>query len=464
MKKIFTLIIAVLAVTLAKAGTFGMGDYVWKDDATQSVLKTNDSYVKNDRKPVDLEMALGMWTFFKTEGKGTIVLQYARGNANGQSFIAGASGTTVAQSPDYTLNWVTINTDSIGKDWVLARNFSSLTEGDYTPAGLTEYSGIGAYAGPTATTATHIIDFGGKIITSTASGITLDGTQVTGFVSGDYNYMKGALKFAIMPGSTVLADSVYSFRLYTTDAHWDGQNATNRTAADLTINYNTYEGTQSEIKTHASEGNPDPNAVNGGNHFDHGMPIMATGPDILTNLGLPVNWSAAGLQASLVNGKVALTWGTESEINNNEFIVQRSVDGSNQFENIGTVDSKSNAGYSTSPLSYSFTDVSPIAKAIYRIAEVSTTGAMNYSNSVTISLNAAAQLSIYPNPATSTLNVKGISAGSTYRIISINGLNAARGVVAASKQISVDHLASGVYVLQVVSADGSVQTASFVKK
>ena len=466
MKKIFTFLIAVFAITLAKAGTFGMGDYVWKDDASQSVLKTNGSYVKNDRKPVDLEMALGMWTFFKTEGKGTIVLQYARGNANNLPYVAGASGTTYQQSPNYAMQWVTINTDSIGKDWVLAREFSSLTEGDYTPSGLTDYSGLGAYAGPTATTASHTIDFGGKAVTSSGTGIVLDGTQVPGFVSGDYNYMKGALKFAIMPGSTVLPDSVYSFRLFTTEGHWDGQNATGRGAPDVTINFNKYEGDINEIKGHASEGNPDATAVNGGNHFDHGMPVMATGPDILTNIGLPVKWSAAGLQASVASGKVVLNWGTETEINTKEFVIQRSINGANNFTNLSTVASKADGGYSTLPLKYKFTDAAPISKAVYRIEQIDNNGAIHYSNSVVVSLNdKTAVLSVYPNPAASAfLTVKGAEAGSAYRIVSINGINVAKGVISSTGQVSISHLASGVYALQVASADGTAKSVMFVKK
>ena len=466
MKKIFTLLIAVFAISLAKAGTFGMGDYVWKDDATQSILKTNGSYVKNDRKPVDLEMALGMWTFFKTEGKGTIVLQYARGNANNLPNVTGAGGTTQQQSPNYAMQWVTINTDSIGKDWVLARNFSSLTEGDYTPSGLTDYSGIGAYAGPTATTPTHIVDFGGKVVTSSAAGITLDGTTVPGFVANDYNYMKGAIKFAIMPGSTILPDSVYSFRLFTTSGYWDGQNATGRTAADVTINFNTYEGNANEIKGHASEGAPDASAVNGGNHFDHGMPFLATGPDIQTNTGLPVKWSAAGLQVSIKNGKVELSWATETEVNNKEFTIERSVNGGSSYQTLGTVASKANGGYSTTTLNYSFTDATPATKAVYRVGEVSKEGAVNYSNSVNVNLAAAGTaLSVYPNPAASRyLTVKGAKAGSAYRIVSLGGTNVAKGVVDSSNKVDVTRLIAGVYILQVISDNGTSQSVTFVKK
>ncbi|SEA27226.1 Por secretion system C-terminal sorting domain-containing protein [Arachidicoccus rhizosphaerae] len=463
MKKIFTLFIAVFAIALAKAGTFGMGDYVWKDDASQSVLKTNGSFVKNDRQPIDLEMSLGMWTFFKTQGNGTIVLQYARGNANGQAFVAGAGGTSQAQSPNYQLAWVTINTDSIGKDWVLARNFSSLTEGDYTPSGLTDYSGLGAYAGPTATTASHTIDFGGKVVTSNATGITLDGTTVPGFVSGDYNYMKGALKFAIMPGSTILPDSVYSFRLLTTTAAWDGQSP--GTIAEQTINFNTFEGGQNRIKDHASEGNPDPVAVNGGNHFDHGMPFIATGPDIAT-ASLPVKWSPAGLQVTVNKGTVVLSWATETELNNKEFTIERSVNGGSSYQTLGTVASKANGGYSTTTLNYSFTDVTPATKAVYRVGEVSKEGAVSYSNSVNVTLaDAASSLSVYPNPAASRyLTVKGVKAGSAYRIVSLGGTNVAKGVVDSSNKVDVTKLIAGVYILQVITDNGTSQSVTFVKK
>lgn len=468
MKKIFTFMIAVFAIGLAKAGTFGMGDYVWKDDGTQTVLKTNDAYVKNDRKPVDLEMALGMWTYFEQIGNGTVVLQYARGNANGQAFVAGAAGTTPAQSPNATLNWQDINKDSIGKDWMLAGDASSLTNGDYTPSGLTDYSGVGAFVGTDAAKTPNIIDFGGKVLVSTTTdgSIALDGTTYPAFSAGNYNYMKGGVKFAIKPGASVLPDSVYSFRLFAKSSNWDGETRASQ-IGETTINFNYYDGTQNRINGYNKyDGQPDPNAVNGGNHFDHGMPFIMTGPDIQTNLGLAVSWSAPGLQASVSNGSVILTWGTETESNNKEFIVQRSVAGSNSFVNVGTVASKSNGGNSTSALDYKYIDASPIANAVYRVAEVSNSGETHYSNSVSVALNdASSKLSVFPNPVVSgTLNVKGASAGSVYRIVSVNGINALSGKLNAAKQISVDHLATGVYVLQVATANGNTSSVMFVKK
>jgi hypothetical protein len=470
MKKIFTFMIAVFAIGLAKAGTFGMGDYVWKDDGTQTVLKTNDAYVKNDRKPVDLEMALGMWTFFENQGSGVIVLQYARGNANGQSFVAGAAGTTQAQSPNFQLNWQDVNKDSVNKDWMLAGDASSLTNGDYTPSGLTDYSGVSAFVGTNVAKTPNIIDFGGKVLVSstTDGSITLDGTTSPDFSAGNYNYMKGGIKFAIKPGASVLPDSVYSFRLYCKSSNWDGETRGTQ-IGERTINFNTFEGNNNRIKTNsptAADGVPDPNAVNGGNHFDHGMPFIMTGPDIQNPAPLAVNWSAPGLQASVSNGSVILTWGTETESNNKEFIVQRSVAGSNSFVNVGTVASKSNGGNSTSALDYKYTDGAPIANAVYRVAEVSNSGETHYSNSVSVALNdASSKLSVFPNPVVSgTLNVKGASAGSVYRIVSVNGINALSGKLNAAKQISVDHLATGVYVLQVATANGNTSSVMFVKK
>ena len=469
MKKIFTFLIALFAITLAKAGTFGMGDYVWKDDATQATLKQNDAYTKNDRKPVNLEMELGMWTFFKTQGKGTIVLQYALGNANDSPYVAGSEGTAQVQSPNYRMNWVTNNTYSLVKDWVLARGFSTLTEGDYTPGddGLNDYSDVGAYAGPTATIPSHIVDFGGKALTSTATGVVLDGTQVPGFVANEYNYMKGRLKYAIMPGSTIKPDTTYSFRLLTTDAYWDGQhvNAGSR-QADISINFNNYEALQNEIVGRASEGQPHSEAVNGGNHFDHGMPFIFTGPNIADDPSLSVKWATPGLQASYVNGIVKLNWGTETEINTKAFVIERSVRGTNSFTKLGSIASKAENGVSTSTLKYTFTDYAPIAKAVYRVGEIAADGTVSYSNSVQANgASANTALSVYPNPVVgTTLHVKGVTAGSIYRIVSINGINAANGVIASSKSVNVSKLAAGVYVLQVGNKEGLTQSVMFVKK
>ena len=194
------------------------------------------------------------------------------------------------------------------------------------------------------------------------------------------------------------------------------------------------------------------------------MPIIMTGPDIV-EATLPVKWTAAGLQATVENGAVKLNWGTESELNTQSFVVERSVNGTN-FSKVGTVASKANGGVSTSVLHYNFTDGAPLAKAVYRVGEVTNDGKVTYSNTVSVALNGEqAALSVYPNPAAgSKLHVKGTAAGSAYRIVSLAGISVARGVVNESKQINVNGLASGIYSLQVVSAHGAVKSVMFVKK
>ncbi|MEM6769380.1 MAG: T9SS type A sorting domain-containing protein, partial [Bacteroidota bacterium] len=100
-----------------------------------------------------------------------------------------------------------------------------------------------------------------------------------------------------------------------------------------------------------------------------------------------------------------LSWTTATESNNSHFEVQRSLNGTN-FTAIGTV---AGAGSSTVENSYSFTDEQAVAGQtyFYRLAQVDFDGTRSYSKIKTGSISPLADsgVSVYPNPATSTLTV-----------------------------------------------------------
>ncbi len=99
---------------------------------------------------------------------------------------------------------------------------------------------------------------------------------------------------------------------------------------------------------------------------------------------------------------VQLNWITSSEINNNYFEVERSVDGS-QFTAIGKVDGN---GTTNSISSYQFTDHSlssvnrEQSTIYYRLKQVDFDGKLEYSKTVSVNINSLQQpTSIYPNPS-----------------------------------------------------------------
>jgi len=80
-------------------------------------------------------------------------------------------------------------------------------------------------------------------------------------------------------------------------------------------------------------------------------------------------------EVKLVNGKVLVTWSTETENNSRHFTVERSQNGTD-FSFVGKVDA---AGFSTSIKQYSFTDANPFGGAsYYRLSQTDLDGKTAY--------------------------------------------------------------------------------------
>jgi hypothetical protein len=115
---------------------------------------------------------------------------------------------------------------------------------------------------------------------------------------------------------------------------------------------------------------------------------------------LPVKLTSFAATAA-PNRSVQLAWNTASEINNDYFEVQHSIDG-NTFTALGQV-----AGHHTTmqASAYSFVDATPSAAAThyYRLRQVDLDGTSTFSAVQTVALapgSSAAQLVVAPNPTT----------------------------------------------------------------
>lgn len=97
-----------------------------------------------------------------------------------------------------------------------------------------------------------------------------------------------------------------------------------------------------------------------------------------------------------------LNWTTTSEINNDYFIVEASVDAEN-FSSIGTV---AGAGNSNEVLNYEFIDNNPYAKTMYyRLKQVDFDGKWENSEIVAINRNSLGIIDIFPNPVNDLLHI-----------------------------------------------------------
>jgi Secretion system C-terminal sorting domain len=121
---------------------------------------------------------------------------------------------------------------------------------------------------------------------------------------------------------------------------------------------------------------------------------------------LPVNLK--NFDAAKRTGKVAVTWQTEQEVNNDGFEIQRRV-GNGKYETIAFVDSKAPGGNSNgAALSYSYDDNTnlPNGVAYYRLRQVDLDGKSIYSEIKAVRSNSKSlYITVYPNPSRGTTNV-----------------------------------------------------------
>ncbi|QOJ27398.1 MAG: lamin tail domain-containing protein [Ignavibacteriales bacterium] len=188
----------------------------------------------------------------------------------------------------------------------------------------------------------------------------------------------------------------------------------------------------------------------------------------------PLPVELVSFTAKVKSSEVHLQWETATEVNNYGFEVERSnavetIHASSTqgrtWQKIGFVEGNGN---SNSPKSYSFTDRNASAgKYIYRLKQVDTDGAFDYSDEVAVDLGTPAQFSLsqnYPNPFNpSTLVQYAVPVQSVVvlEIYDITGTRVAQPVNALHEPGSYSalfnltdlNLASGTYILRLKASD-----------
>ena len=153
---------------------------------------------------------------------------------------------------------------------------------------------------------------------------------------------------------------------------------------------------------------------------------------------------------------VELEWATASETDNDYFDVERSADARSwtkmgQLKGAGTVNTVRN---------YSWSDPGPLeGTSYYRLKIVDTKGKAEYSVIRMVKMNTRPAPTVYPNPATSFLNVSGKTDGDV-TIYSLSGQKLGQIAVKSEKTvIPIQDLPVGAYWLK--SGDG--WSSKFIK-
>jgi len=169
------------------------------------------------------------------------------------------------------------------------------------------------------------------------------------------------------------------------------------------------------------------------------------------------------------NDYVKLEWETQTEINNDYFVLQKSMDAVN-FINFAIVDG---AGNSSTPIKYTYYDKSPYSGfTYYRLKQVDFDGNFSYSNIEDVYFSPIEILNIYPNPADNNITIEVASPDnflvSVYVTNSIGqNILSENLFLEAGKQyikLNVKHFSSGVYIFRIIAPNGELTEKEFIKK
>jgi len=166
----------------------------------------------------------------------------------------------------------------------------------------------------------------------------------------------------------------------------------------------------------------------------------------------------AALPVKLVNFKAEkqerntlLSWITVSEINNQGFQIERSLDG-RRWNNIGFVDAKSVNGNSNMAVEYNFVDSETFGgENLYRLKQIDIDGSYQYSNIRQVKFDLSGQLVVYPNPAIADVTVEGVKGIDEIVLLDLSGrvVKTLKGVE-NKNTVSLNGLSSGMYFMQII--------------
>lgn len=167
-----------------------------------------------------------------------------------------------------------------------------------------------------------------------------------------------------------------------------------------------------------------------------------------------------------INDYVSLDWATASELNNDYFDVERSIDGIN-FEYVQLVKAYG-SGTSYSKQEYATIDKKPYKGiSYYRLKQVDKNGDYRYTNNVSVEFNAHSYVNVYPNPASNQLTIK---TSENYREAHVRVINTVGVIVKStvllssySGVIDVSDLASGIYYVVIESDNSIAEVVPFAK-
>jgi hypothetical protein len=175
--------------------------------------------------------------------------------------------------------------------------------------------------------------------------------------------------------------------------------------------------------------------------------------------------------ANYINNAVHLNWNTASEINNNYFGIERSIDG----ETWQTISQVAGHGNSKVMQNYTYIDnligIIPAGIFYYRLKQVDFNDDFTCSIIRAVNVNSSIPvLMTYPNPIVNTFTVTWTSTSndnSILKLVNMSGIIVFQenvdGLGEMQKQLDLSSYPAGMYFLQVISGNDKIESRMIVK-
>ena len=176
--------------------------------------------------------------------------------------------------------------------------------------------------------------------------------------------------------------------------------------------------------------------------------------------GVPLPIELISFNANaLENNSVRLDWQTATEINNDYFTVERSIDG-NTWEYVNEVNG---SGNSTTTKNYFSFDLEPYkGTSYYRLKQTDFNGEFQYSKMRIVTLKSSTIVNIFPNPTNSYLTISGsaieLESLKIFNILGQDVTTEVRNIKTEETKVIVDLslLDAGVYFIKTKSTSSKI--------
>ena len=285
----------------------------------------------------------------------------------------------------------------------ISGNANCITTGDITPS-ATDFTDFGSYGGSTVIRTFSLTNTGSS--TLTVGAVTFTGTNPSSF------------SITSAPASSVVAGGTTNFNI--------GYSPTVTGTSNAVVNVVNSDPDEAPY-TFAISGN---------------------------SVVLPVEM--VYFRGEKTNEQVKLSWQTATELNNKGFEIQRSADGTNNWQSIGFVAAAGNTGLAST---YYFTDRLPLSGInAYRLKQIDLDG--NYKLSQIVILNFTGKggaISFYPNPAKNSIALQfndNKLLNTNAQINTVTGRTVQTITLTNNRQtIDLNKLPSGIYLISFANGE-----------